>query len=52
MITNKNRNVLYMDVTNSLGRRIYEHEKVLIEGFAKKYNYHCLILYVLFNIFL
>ena len=34
-----------MGVTNSLGRRVYEHENGLIEGFTKKYNCHYLIFY-------
>lgn len=45
IITNKNRTVLYIGVTNDLQRRIYEHEKESIPGFAKKYNCHYLIYY-------
>jgi len=45
IMTNKHRNVLYVGITNSLGRRVYEHENGLIEGFTKKYNCHYLIYY-------
>ena len=37
--------MLYVGVTNSLARRVYEHENGLIEGFTKKYNCHYLIYY-------
>lgn len=45
MVTNKNKTVLYIGVTNDLQRRTYEHENGLIEGFTKKYNCHFLIYY-------
>jgi putative endonuclease len=48
-MTNKHKNVLYAGVTNSLGRRVYEHEKGLIKGFAKKYNCHYLIYFEQFT---
>jgi hypothetical protein len=31
IMTNKHKNVLYVGVTNSLGRRVYEYEKGLIK---------------------
>lgn len=37
-MTNMNRNVLYIGVTNNLKRRIIEHENGINNGFAKKYN--------------
>jgi len=37
IFTDKNNNVLYTGVTNSL-IRIYEHKNKLIDGFTKKYN--------------
>lgn len=43
IVTNKNKTVLYLGVTNDLQRRIYEHG--LIPGFSKKYNCHFLIYY-------
>lgn len=43
MVTNKNKTVLYIDVTNDLQRRVYEHENGLIPGFTQKYNCHYLV---------
>lgn len=37
-VTNKNKTVLYIGVTNDLQRRIYEHENGLLPGFTQKYN--------------
>ena len=45
IVTNKNKTVLYIGVTNDLQRRIYEHEHGLILGFTKKYNCHYLVYY-------
>ena len=45
IMTNKHKNVLYVGITNSLGRRVYEHENGLIEGFTKKYNCFYLVYY-------
>jgi len=49
IVTNKNKTVLYLGVTNDLQRRIYEHEHGLMSGFSKKYNCHFLIYYELFQ---
>lgn len=49
IVTNKNKSVLYIGVTNDLQRRIYEHEKSLICGFTEKYNCHYLIYYERFQ---
>jgi putative endonuclease len=38
IITNKPRGILYIGITNSIERRIYEHKNKLIEGFSKKYS--------------
>jgi len=43
IVTNKNKTVLYIGVTNDLQRRTYEHENGLLPGFTKKYNCHYLI---------
>ena len=43
IITNRNKNVLYIGVTNNLKRRIIEHENGLEKGFLKKYNCHYLL---------
>ncbi|KAF0239152.1 MAG: putative endonuclease containing a URI [Prolixibacteraceae bacterium] len=45
ILTNKNKTVLYIGVTNDLQRRTYEHENGLLPGFTKKYNCHFLIYY-------
>ncbi|WP_319482880.1 GIY-YIG nuclease family protein [uncultured Draconibacterium sp.] len=45
IVTNKNKTVLYIGVTNDLQRRVYEHENGLIPGFTKKYNCHFLVYY-------
>ena len=44
-MTNKNKNVLYLGVTNDLERRVYEHEKGIYKGFTKRYNCQYLVYY-------
>jgi len=36
---------LYIGVTNNLVRRIYEHRKGFVPGFAKRYEVHRLVYY-------
>ncbi|MEK7527935.1 MAG: GIY-YIG nuclease family protein [Patescibacteria group bacterium] len=45
IMTNKNKNVLYVGVTNDLLRRVYEHKEKLSEGFTAKYNLGQLVYY-------
>ena len=45
LITNIADNVLYIDVTNDLLRRIYEHKNGLVKGFSKKYKTNKLVYY-------
>lgn len=45
IVTNKNKTVLYIGVTNDLQRRIYEYENSLMPGFTQKYNCHYLVYY-------
>jgi putative endonuclease len=48
-LTNRWKNVLYVGVTNSLERRIWEHKHGEIEGFTKKYNCEYLVYLELYD---
>lgn len=37
-MSNVNKTVFYIGVTNNLQRRVYEHKKMMISGFSKKYK--------------
>ncbi len=43
ILSNRNRNVLYIGMTSNLERRIYQHKNELVEGFSNKYNCHDLV---------
>ena len=43
ILSNWDDSVLYIGVTGNLPRRLYEHKKGLVDGFAKKYNVHKLV---------
>ena len=45
IMSNSNRTVLYIGVTNNLYRRYNEHKSGKIEGFTKKYSCHILLYY-------
>jgi len=49
IMTNKNRTVLYIGVTSSLGERVHKHFCGLRDGFAKKYNCQYLIYFEKFD---
>ena len=49
MMTNRSRVVLYTGITNSLMRRVWQHQKGEIEGFTKTYKVNRLIYYERFN---
>jgi len=52
IMTNKNKTVLYIGVTNNLIRRIYEHKNHLIKhSFSDKYNLEYCIYYEVFAYF-
>ncbi|MCW3102542.1 MAG: Excinuclease subunit domain protein [Bacteroidetes bacterium] len=45
ILSNKNRTVLYIGVTNDLERRINEHRQGTGSAFTKRYNVHELVYY-------
>lgn len=49
IITNKYKTVYYVGVTNSLSRRLDEHEKELVKGFSTRYRLKFLIHYEKFD---
>ncbi len=49
MMTNRSRVVLYTGITNSLMRRVAQHQKSEIEGFTKTYKVNRLVYYECFN---
>ncbi|MGZ4967312.1 MAG: GIY-YIG nuclease family protein [Chthoniobacterales bacterium] len=45
MMTNASRSVLYIGVTNSLVRRVWQHQHGEVEGFTKRYRLSRLVYY-------
>ena len=45
MMTNRSRVVLYTGITNSLMRRVSQHQNGQIEGFTKTYKVNLLVCY-------
>jgi putative endonuclease len=43
ILTKKRNGTLYVGVTNSLKRRIWDHKAKVIEGFTKQYGLGCLV---------
>ncbi|MCX5773409.1 MAG: GIY-YIG nuclease family protein [Fusobacteria bacterium] len=43
ILTNYAKTVLYIGITNSIQRRLYEHKNDVHEGFSKKYQCHFLL---------
>lgn len=43
ILASKRNGTLYIGVTNSLERRMYEHKNHLIKGFTEKYNIDILV---------
>jgi putative endonuclease len=48
LITNRSRVVLYTGITNSLVRRVWEHQNKTVEGFSKKYKVDRLVYFECF----
>ncbi|MDD5677729.1 MAG: GIY-YIG nuclease family protein [Kiritimatiellae bacterium] len=49
ILASKRNGTLYIGITNSLIRRVYEHKNGLIKGFTKKYKVHNLVFYERFD---
>jgi putative endonuclease len=49
MMTNRSRVVLYTVITNSLMRRVAQHQKGEVEDFTKTYNVNRVVYYERFN---
>ncbi len=49
ILTNKKNGTLYIGVTNSLKRRVWEHKEKLIKGFTEKYNINILVYYEFYD---
>src|SRR5215470_15292650 len=49
MMTNQSRVVLYTGITNSLMRRVWQHQSGEIEGFSKSYKVNRLVYYKCFD---
>jgi len=43
LLTNWNKKVMYVGMTNNIERRMYEHKKKLVKGFTQKYNLNKLV---------
>ncbi|MBV9610596.1 MAG: GIY-YIG nuclease family protein [Acidobacteria bacterium] len=48
MMASKSR-VLYIGITNNLGRRLWEHKQGLFSGFTRTYKIHRLVYYEVFR---
>ena len=45
IMASRQNGTLYIEATNNLARRIYEHKNDLFEGFTRKYGVHRLVYY-------
>jgi len=48
-MSNYDRKVIYVGITNNLARRVYEHKNDLVRGFTQKYRVHSLVHYEIFS---
>jgi putative endonuclease len=49
MVSNRRHNVLYIGVTNSLEKRMWQHKTKAISGFTKKYNCDQLVYFEIYE---
>ncbi len=49
IVSNSRNNVVYVGVTNSLERRVWQHKNKSIPGFTQKYNCDQLVYYEIFE---
>jgi putative endonuclease len=49
ILTNKRNGTLYVGVTSSLIKRIWEHRNNAVAGFTKRYELHLLVWYEMHN---
>ena len=47
ILASKRNGTLYIGVTSSLQKRVWEHRNNMVEGFTKKYDVHRLVYYEL-----
>ncbi len=45
ILTNRNRKVMYIGMTNDLARRLHEHRDHVVPGFTQKYRVDMLVYY-------
>ena len=49
LLTNKHQTVLYVGVTNDIGRRMWEHKNRAVPGFTSRYNISRLMYFEIFR---
>lgn len=49
IMASKRNGTLYVGVTKSLSRRVYEHKNDIVEGFTQKYRVHQLVYYEVYD---
>ena len=49
ILASRRNGTLYIGVTNDLGRRLFEHQQGLVDGFTKTYSVHLLVWYEVHN---